>query len=56
MCLIALRDSENIEKHNQITIKLSMNINDFCVSNLDKIKTNLIVFDDCGSEPQWLSR
>ena len=27
-----------------------MNINDFCVSKLDKTKNNLIVFDDCGSD------
>ena len=41
MCLIAIRDPDNIEKQNQITVKLSININDFCVSKLDKTKKNL---------------
>ena len=50
MCLIAMRDPDDIKKQNQITIKLSMNVIDFCASKLDKAKKNLIVFDDCCSD------
>ena len=49
MCLIAAKDSENEEKQNPITVRLSMNINDFDVSKLDKTKKNLMIFDDCSS-------
>ena len=43
---VAMRDPDNIEKQNHIIIKLSVNINDFYVSKLDKTEMNLIVFDD----------
>ena len=49
MCLIAAIDSENTENQNPINIRLSMNINDFDVTKLDKSKKNLMVFDDCSS-------
>ena len=48
MCSVTASDSDNIEKLNPITVKTTMNINDFDVSKLDKTKRNLIVFDDCG--------
>ncbi len=43
------RFPDYIEKTNPITVNISDRIDDFDVTNLDKSKKNLMVFDDCSS-------